>query len=145
MHLRLVSFCAGLEVDIISTSHSMLAYIEDGETIHCDKLEIGNHTFMVQEGVRKQGTGDFPKETAAQYFQDRCCHPTHLALAVKGHRSIETLGGPYYKKVPFPRIPEYRGLIRDPTLIKPAVQFAGVEPPIISNYPNIYPQIFGLR
>ena len=55
----------------------------------------------------------------------------------------ETLGDPYYKRVPLPRDPEYRNLSQDSQLTKPSVKFATVEPNIISDYPNGYCKIFG--
>ena len=65
---------------------------------------------------------------------------------------VETLGDPYYRRVPLPRIPEYRDLSRDSQLINQAVEIAGVEPNILNGYPNgcqIYPngyqKIFGRR
>ena len=59
--------------------------------------------------------------------------------------SVETLGDPYYKRVPLPRVPEYRNLSQDSQLTKSTVKFAAVEPTIISNYPNGYLKIFGHR
>ena len=38
--------------------------------------------------------------------------------------AVETLGDPYYKRVPLPRVPEYRNLSQDPNLMKPPVKFA---------------------
>ena len=58
---------------------------------------------------------------------------------------VETLGDPYYKRVPLPRVPEYRNLSQDSQLTKPSVKFAAVEPNIISDYPNGYRKIFGRR
>ena len=37
-------------------------------------------------------------------------------------RHVETLGGPYYKRVPLPRVPEYRDLSQDSHLTKPSVK-----------------------
>ena len=48
--------------------------------------------------------------------------------------NVETLGGPYYKRVPLPRVPEYRDLSQDSQLTKPSVKFAAVEPIIIRDY-----------
>ena len=59
--------------------------------------------------------------------------------------TVETLGDPYYKRVPLPRVPEYRNLSQDSQLTKPSVKFAAVEPNIISDYPNGYRKIFGRR
>ena len=58
---------------------------------------------------------------------------------------VETLGDPYYKRVPLPRVPEYRDLSQDSQLTKPSVKFAAVEPNILSDYPNGYRKIFGRR
>ena len=56
---------------------------------------------------------------------------------------VETLGDPYYKRVPLTSVPEYRNLSQGPQLTKLTVKFAAVEPNIISDYPNGYPKIFG--
>ena len=61
------------------------------------------------------------------------------------HIFVETLGDPYYKRVPLSRVPEYRNLSQDSQLIKPTVKLAAVEPHIISDYPNGYRKIFGRR
>jgi hypothetical protein len=66
---------------------------------------------------------------------------THLTY----YFGVETLGDPYYKRVPLPRVPEYRNLIQDSKMTKPSVKFAAVEPNIISDYPNGYRKIFGRR
>ena len=58
---------------------------------------------------------------------------------------VETLGDPYYKRVPLPRVPEYRDLSQDSQLTTPSVKFTAVEPNIISDYPNGYREIFGRR
>ena len=58
---------------------------------------------------------------------------------------VEILGDPYYKRVPFPRVPEYSNLSQDSQLTKPSVKFVAVEPNIVSNYPNRYRKIFGRR
>ena len=51
---------------------------------------------------------------------------------------VETLGDPYYKRVPLPHIPEYRAISQDSQLLKPTAEIATVELNIISNYPNGY-------
>ena len=68
------------------------------------------------------------------------------------YRPIETLGDPYYRRVPLPRIPEYRDLSRESQLTKQAVEIAGVEPNSLNgypngcqSYPNGYQKIFGRR
>ena len=58
---------------------------------------------------------------------------------------VETLGDPYYKRVPRPRVLEYRNLSQDSQLTKPSVKFAAVEPNMISDYPNGYRKIFRRR
>ena len=58
---------------------------------------------------------------------------------------VETLGDPYYKRVPLPRVPEYHNLSQDSQLTKSTDKFAVVEPNIISNYPIGYRKIFGRR
>ena len=60
-------------------------------------------------------------------------------------QAVETLGDPYYKRVPLPRVPEYSNLGQDSQLMKPSVKIAAVESNIISNYPNGYHKIFGRR
>ena len=56
---------------------------------------------------------------------------------------VETLGGPYYKRVPLQRVPEYHNISRDFQLTKQTVNFAAVGPNIISDYLNGYCKIFG--
>ena len=59
---------------------------------------------------------------------------------------VETLGDPYYKRVPLPHVPEYRNLSQDSQLIKPSVKTTtAVEPNAISDYPNGYRRVFGRR
>jgi hypothetical protein len=67
------------------------------------------------------------------------------ALLVAVLSVVKTLEDPYYKRVPLPRVPEYRNLSQDSQLTKPSVKFAAVEPNILSDYPNGYRKIFGRR
>ena len=69
----------------------------------------------------------------------------HLKESALSCMDVETLGDPYYKRVPLPCVPEYHNLSQDSQLTKPSVKFAAVEPTIISNYPNRYRKIFGRR
>jgi hypothetical protein len=58
---------------------------------------------------------------------------------------VDTLGNPYYKRVPFHRIPEYRDFVQKFQILKPTAEIAVAEPTLITNYPNGYKHTFGCR
>jgi hypothetical protein len=96
----------------------------------------------------KAHTGHIHKHVRPYYVQLENS-PRELPRAAKPSSRrgcVETLGDPYYKRVPLPRVPEYRNLSQDSQLTKPSVKTTtAVEPNIVSDYPNGYRKIFGRR
>ena len=96
----------------------------------------------------KAHTGHIHKHVRPYYVQ-MSNSPEELPRAAKPslrRGCVETLGDPYYKRVPLPRVPEYRNLSQDSQLMKPSVKTTtAVEPNTISDYPNGYRRIFGRR
>ena len=101
-----------------------------------------------------ENMGDYPSKAhighthkyTSPYYVQMVNSPKELPRAAKPSSRrgcVETLGGPYYKRVPLPRVPEYRNLSQDSHLTKTSVKFAASEPIIINNYPNGYRKIFG--
>ena len=100
-----------------------------------------------------ENMGDYPSKAhighthkyTSPYYVQMVNSPKELPRAAKPSSRrgcVETFEDSYYKRVPLPRVPEYHDLSQDSQLTKPTIQFAGVEPKIISNYPNGYPKIF---